>query len=114
MRDSNVEAFMHLKHLALATPDMRASSRFYTTYFGFREGPGLGLMANADGFRLALHEAAEPVHPPDLLHFGFDVMTSDDVWSLWKLVQLAQNKTDSRRNPSAPTATQVRTSRRRS
>jgi len=75
---------MHLKHLALAAPDVGASSRFYSSYFGFREGPGAGLMANADGFRLAIHEAMEPVHPPDLLHFGFDVTTGEDVWSLWK------------------------------
>jgi catechol 2,3-dioxygenase-like lactoylglutathione lyase family enzyme len=75
---------MHLKHLALAAPDVGASSRFYSTYFGFSAGSGPGLMANADGFRLAIHEAAERVHPPDLLHFGFDVATSEDVWSLWK------------------------------
>jgi len=75
---------VHLKHLALAAQDVRASSRFYTTYFGFREGPGPGLMANADGFLLAIHEAAEPLQLPDLLHFGFYVVTSDDVWSLWK------------------------------
>lgn len=74
---------MHLKHLALAAQDVAGSSRFYATYFGFREGSGHGLLANADGFRLAIHEAAEVLHPPDLLHFGFDVVTSDEVWSLW-------------------------------
>lgn len=74
---------MHLKHLALAAQDVGRSSRFYATYFGFLEGPGLGLMANADGFRLAIHESADALHPPDLLHFGFDVATNDDVWSLW-------------------------------
>jgi len=40
-------------------------------------------MVNAEGLRLAIHEATEPVHPPDLLHFGFDLTTNDDVWLLW-------------------------------
>jgi catechol 2,3-dioxygenase-like lactoylglutathione lyase family enzyme len=81
---SNVEAVLHLKHLALAAQDVRASSRFYAAYFGFHEGPGLGLMANADGFLLAIHQAAEPVKLPDLLHFGFHFTTRDEVWSLYE------------------------------
>lgn len=84
MRGSNEEVFMHLKHLALAAQDVGASSHFYAAYFGFREGPGRGLMVGADGVRLAIHETTAPVHPPDLLHFGFDVETNDDVWSLWR------------------------------
>lgn len=47
---------MALKHLALAARDVAVSARFYLAYFGFAEGPGPGLLADPEGFVLAIHE----------------------------------------------------------
>ena len=66
---------MKLNHLAICARDVAASQHFYCTYFGFRQGPGPGLLASDDGFALAIHEVDELPALPACVHFGFFVET---------------------------------------
>lgn len=79
---------MKLNHLAISARDVLASQRFYCTYFRFREGPGVGLLVNEDGFALAIHEATEVQPPPELdasaHHFGFFLRTRAEALALYE------------------------------
>jgi len=66
---------MKLNHLAICARDVAASQDFYCTYFGFRQGPGRGLLASEDGFALAIHEVLELPTLPACVHFGFFLAT---------------------------------------
>lgn len=94
---------MKLNHLAISAPDVLASQRFYCTYFGFREGPGPGLLVNEDGFALAIHQATEMAPRPELdasaHHFGFFLRTRQEALALCETmrsagVPIAQEPTD--------------------
>lgn len=68
---------MRLIHLGLPVRDIRRSSGFYETYFGFdpataqRYPDGTVIIRDADGFDLALHPVDEVGRAPEFLHFGF-------------------------------------------
>jgi len=66
---------MKLNHLAICARDVAASQDFYCTYFGFRQGPGPGLLASDEGFALAIHEVDEVPTLPACVHFGFFLET---------------------------------------
>ncbi len=66
---------MKLNHLAICARDVAASQDFYCTYFGFRQGPGPGLLASEEGFALAIHEVDELPALPACVHFGFFLET---------------------------------------
>ncbi len=66
---------MKLNHLAICARDVAASQDFYCNYFGFRQGPGPGLLASDDGFALAIHEVHEMPTLPACVHFGFFLAT---------------------------------------
>jgi catechol 2,3-dioxygenase-like lactoylglutathione lyase family enzyme len=66
---------MKLNHLAICARDVAASQNFYCTYFGFRPGPGPGLLASDEGFALAIHEVQEVPTLPPCVHFGFFLAT---------------------------------------
>ncbi len=63
---------MKLNHLAICARDVAASQDFYCTYFGFRQGPGPGLLASEDGFALAIVLLPRPGGSPDVavVHLG--------------------------------------------
>ncbi len=94
---------MKLNHLAISARDVLASQRFYCSYFGFREGPGRGLLIDGEGFALAIHQANEPAPPPPLdaaaHHFGFFLSTREEALALYERmradgVTIAQEPTD--------------------
>jgi catechol 2,3-dioxygenase-like lactoylglutathione lyase family enzyme len=66
---------MKLNHLAICARDVAASQAFYCSYFGFRQGPGPGLLASEDGFGLAIHEVQTLPALPACVHFGFFLAT---------------------------------------
>lgn len=73
---------MKLNHLAICARDVTASQHFYCTYFGFRQGPGPGLLASDDRFALAIHEEQEMPPLPASVHFGFFVATRAEAVAL--------------------------------
>jgi catechol 2,3-dioxygenase-like lactoylglutathione lyase family enzyme len=62
---------MKLNHLAICARDVAACQDFYCNYFGFRQGPGPGLLASKERFALAIHEVDEVLTLPACVHFGF-------------------------------------------
>jgi len=62
-----------MNHLALAAPDVAASTAFYQRYFGFEPmGPG-GMLRGPTGFVLSIDEVPAPVVVPSWFHHGFVV-----------------------------------------
>jgi catechol 2,3-dioxygenase-like lactoylglutathione lyase family enzyme len=65
---------MDLNHLHLHVRNVDRSTRFYESYFGFRERVRHGnilFLRNASGFDLALVPDRTPLSFPEWFHFGF-------------------------------------------
>jgi catechol 2,3-dioxygenase-like lactoylglutathione lyase family enzyme len=86
---------MKLNHLAICARDVAASQDFYCNYFGFRQGPGPGLLASEEGFALAIHEVDEVPTLPACVHFGFFLATRAEAAELCE--RMRRQPKDSRR-----------------
>ncbi len=75
---------MQLDHVALTVEDRARSAAFYGEHFGLttrvHEDDHLLILGSADGSLLALSEGRSPADElPDTNHFGFRVVSGDDV-----------------------------------
>ncbi|RKH39452.1 VOC family protein [Corallococcus sicarius] len=69
---------MRLNHLDLQVPDVQATARFFTRYFGFtshaknHDSPAIAMLAGQDGFVLVLQRRKRDTDTfPEDFHLGF-------------------------------------------
>lgn len=83
---------MDLNHLHLAAADIRRTSAFYETWFGFAEHTWHGdilFLRNADGFDLALAAYGRVDPLPGWFHAGFRLADPHTVKDLYERMQQA-------------------------
>lgn len=78
---------MDLNHLHLHVKDLTKSREFYARYFGFEaerlnEGDFV-IVANSQGFDLALAQDAQSLSFPKWFHFGFHLPTKEAVREMY-------------------------------
>ena len=78
---------MQLNHLAIATHDVKASQKFYETFFGFAEKFDQGrtvFLENKRGDLLAITLIDYPIESPKWLHFGFMLESQEEVRKMYE------------------------------
>ena len=77
---------MDINHVHLAVKDVAISSKFYQTFFGFKEAVRHGelqFLENRDGFHLALDPIKDAEALPKWFHLGMRLKSAAEVEALF-------------------------------